>query len=455
MEFLLNIFENINNVLWSYVLMFFLCGAGVFFTFKLGFVQVDKFKAMFKQVFTKSDKEDGISSFQALATAVAAQVGTGILAGAATAIAAGGPGAIFWMWISSFFGMGTIFAEAVLAQKFRTHSEDGEILGGPAYYIRDGLGNKKLAGFFAFAMMVSACLTGDMVQSNSISIAINKAYNVPTLITGIVLVVLTAMIVIGGIERIASVTEKLIPIMGALFILCSLVIIFKNYQNIIPTFKMIVVGAFNPKAATGGLIGASVREAMRYGVSRGLFSNEAGMGSTPHAHAVATVKHPVQQGLVAMFGVFVDIFVILNCTAFVILTTGALDGNTTGIELTQKAFVNGFGRFGNSFVAISLFFFAFSTMIGWFFFGALNVKFLFGKKGMKFYTPIFLISLVMGTILDVPLVWQLADTFNGLMVIPNLIALIALAKLVKNELRDYNENFLLKQSAVDKKTTNI
>ncbi|HDK7167228.1 TPA: sodium:alanine symporter family protein [Clostridium botulinum] len=455
MEFLLNVFENINNVLWTYILMFFLCGAGIFFTFKLGFVQVKKFKAMFKQVFTKSDNDDGISSFQALATAVAAQVGTGILAGAATAIASGGPGAIFWMWISSFFGMGTIFAEAVLAQKYKTRAEDGEVLGGPAYYIRDGLGNKKLAKFFAFAMMVSACLTGDMVQSNSISIAINKAYNVPTLITGIVLVVLTAMIVIGGIERIASVTEKLIPIMGALFILGSLIIIFKNYYNIIPALKMIFVGAFNPRAATGGLIGASVREAMRYGVSRGLFSNEAGMGSTPHAHAVATVKHPVQQGLVAMFGVFVDIFVILNCTAFVILTSGALDGKTTGIELTQQAFVNGFGGFGNSFVAISLFFFAFSTMIGWFFFGALNVKFLFGKKGMKIYTPIFLISLILGTILDVPLVWQLADTFNGLMVIPNLIALIGLAKLVQKELKDYNENFLLKQAVADRKASNL
>ncbi len=232
--------------------------------------------------------------------------------------------------------------------------------------------------------------------------------------------------------------------MALFFIIGSLIIIGINYDNIGPAFKMIFVGAFNPKAATGGLIGVSVREAMRYGISRGLFSNEAGMGSTPHAHAVADVKHPAQQGLVAMFGLFIDTFVVLTCTAMVILTTGALDGKTTGIELTQQAFINGFGHFGNIFVAISLFFFAFSTIIGWYFFGLLNVKFIFGDKGTKPYVVLFLVALVVGTVLDVPLVWQLADTFNGFMVIPNLIALIALAKLVKKELKDYENNFSIK-----------
>ncbi|CBZ04485.1 na(+)-linked D-alanine glycine permease [Clostridium botulinum H04402 065] len=232
--------------------------------------------------------------------------------------------------------------------------------------------------------------------------------------------------------------------MALFFIIGSLIIIGINYDNIGPAFKMIFVGAFNPKAATGGLIGVSVREAMRYGISRGLFSNEAGMGSTPHAHAVADVKHPAQQGLVAMFGLFIDTFVVLTCTAMVILTTGALDGKTTGIELTQQAFINGFGHFGNIFVAVSLFFFAFSTIIGWYFFGLLNVKFIFGDKGTRPYVVLFLVALVVGTILDVPLVWQLADTFNGFMVIPNLIALIALAKLVKKELKDYENNFSIK-----------
>ena len=293
-------------------------------------------------------------------------------------------------------------------------------------------------------MMVSACLTGDMVQSNSIGISVNKAFGVPNIVVGIIVAILTALIVLGGIQRIASVTEKLVPIMALFFIIGSLIIIGINYDNIGPAFKMIFVGAFNPKAATGGLIGVSVREAMRYGISRGLFSNEAGMGSTPHAHAVADVKHPAQQGLVAMFGLFIDTFVVLTCTAMVILTTGALDGKTTGIELTQQAFINGFGHFGNIFVAISLFFFAFSTIIGWYFFGLLNVKFIFGDKGTKPYVVLFLVALVVGTVLDVPLVWQLADTFNGFMVIPNLIALIALAKLVKKELKDYENNFSIK-----------
>lgn len=282
------------------------------------------------------------------------------------------------------------------------------------------------------------------VQSNSIGISINKAFGVPNIVVGIIVAILTALIVLGGIQRIASVTEKLVPIMALFFIIGSLIIIGINYDNIGPAFKMIFLGAFNPKAATGGLIGVSVREAMRYGISRGLFSNEAGMGSTPHAHAVADVKHPAQQGLVAMFGLFIDTFVVLTCTAMVILTTGALDGKTTGIELTQQAFINGFGHFGNIFVAVSLFFFAFSTIIGWYFFGLLNVKFIFGDKGTRPYVVLFLVALVVGTILDVPLVWQLADTFNGFMVIPNLIALIALAKLVKKELKDYENNFSIK-----------
>ncbi len=282
------------------------------------------------------------------------------------------------------------------------------------------------------------------VQSNSIGISINKAFGVPNIVVGIIVAILTALIVLGGIQRIASVTEKLVPIMALFFIIGSLIIIGINYDNIGPAFKMIFVGAFNPKAATGGLIGVSVREAMRYGISRGLFSNEAGMGSTPHAHAVADVKHPAQQGLVAMFGLFIDTFVVLTCTAMVILTTGALDGKTTGIELTQQAFINGFGHFGNIFVAVSLFFFAFSTIIGWYFFGLLNVKFIFGDKGTRPYIVLFLVALVVGTVLDVPLVWQLADTFNGFMVIPNLIALIALAKLVKKELKDYENDFSIK-----------
>ncbi|GAA0745957.1 sodium:alanine symporter family protein [Clostridium oceanicum] len=441
---LLNLVEGINNILWSYLLIFLLCGAGIFLTIKLGFVQIKKFKLMFKQTFSRKTKkkDSGITSFQALATAVAAQVGTGNLAGAATAIVAGGPGAIFWMWISAFFGMGTIFSEAVLAQKFRVEKKNGEILGGPAYYIERGFGSRKLGVFFALALICSSWLTGNMVQTNSVAISISKSYHISGFAIGIIISLLTGLVIVGGVKRIASVTEKIVPIMALFFIIGSLVIVISNYQNIIPAFKMIFKGAFNPRAATGGVIGVTIKEAMRYGISRGLFSNEAGMGSTPHAHAVANVDHPVQQGLVAMLGVFIDTFIVLTCTALVILTTGALDGKITGIELTQKAFVNGFGGFGSTFISISLFFFAFSTIIGWYFFGELNVKFIFGDKGVNFYKILFLIFLVIGSVIDVPLVWQLADTFNGIMVIPNIIAILGLYKLVKRELRDYNENFL-------------
>lgn len=439
---LLTIVKKINEVLWSYLLIFLLCGTGVFFTVKLRFVQVRKFKEGFKRVFgglsLKGDKagSDGMSSFQALATAIAAQVGTGNLAGAATAIAMGGPGAIFWMWLSAFLGMATIFAEATLAQKFKT-KVDGEVTGGPAYYIRDGLKNKWLAGIFSVSIIVALGFMGNMVQSNSIGSAFKTAFNFNPLIVGIVIAILAGFIFIGGVSRIASVTEKLVPIMALFYIIGSLIIIIMNYSNIIPSFKMIFIGAFNPSAVMGGAIGASVKQAVRYGVARGLFSNEAGMGSTPHAHAIAKVKHPAEQGTVAIVSVFIDTFVILSLTALVILTTGALETKTTSIELTQAAFTAGFGSFGNIFIAICLLFFAFSTIIGWYFFGEANVRYLFGKKALNIYKLLVVGFIILGATLKVDLVWELADTFNGIMVIPNLIALIALSTIVKDTLNDY------------------
>ena len=253
--------------------------------------------------------------------------------------------------------------------------------------------------------------------------------------------ILAAKIFIGGVSRIAAFTEKVVPIMAVFYVLGSLGIILSNYVEIGPAFKMIFVGAFNPKAATGGLIGVSVKEAMRYGIARGLFSNEAGMGSTPHAHAVAKVKHPAEQGLVAIVGVCIDTFIILTLTALVILTTGALDGKTTGIALTQKAFEYGMGSFGHVFIAIALFFFAFSTIVAWYFFGEANVKFLFGKKVLNIYRALVIVFIILGSSLKVELVWELADTFNGLMVIPNLIALLGLGALVKKTLKNYEDDF--------------
>lgn len=440
---ILSIVKKINEILWSYLLIFLLCGTGVFFTFKLRFVQIRKFGEGFKRVFggikLKGDKAgvDGMSSFQALATAIAAQVGTGNLAGAATAIAAGGPGAIFWMWLSAFFGMSTIFSEAILAQKFK-EKVDGEVTGGPAYYIRKGLNSKFLAGFFSISIIVALGFMGNMVQSNSIGDAFNTSFGIPTYVTGIVIAIIAGFIFIGGVGRIASVTEKMVPIMALFYIVGSLIILIMNYANILPSFKMIFVGAFNPQAVMGGAIGVTVKQAVRYGVARGLFSNEAGMGSTPHAHAVAKVKHPVEQGTVAIVSVFIDTFVILSLTALVILTTGALDTKTTGIALTQEAFARGFGGgFGHSFIAICLLFFAFSTIIGWYFFGEANVKYLFGKKALPIYRILVVAFIIIGCMLKVELVWELADTFNGLMVIPNLIAVLALSSIVSKTMKEY------------------
>lgn len=437
--------KSVNEFLWGYLLIFLLCGTGLYFSLKLRFVQLRKFKAVCSQTFggfslsgEKAGK-DGMTSFQSLATAIAAQVGTGNLAGAATAIASGGPGAIFWMWLAAFFGMGTIFAEAVLAQSYKVRDEQGHITGGPAYYIRDGLGSKWLAGIFAVTIIMALGFIGNMVQANSIADAFSSAFGFPTLFVGVAVAALGASIFFGGVARVASCTEKIVPVMALMYVLGAVYILVMNWAEVIPSFKMIFVGAFDPKAATGGLIGVGVKEAVRYGVARGLFSNEAGMGSTPHAHAVAKVDHPVQQGFVAIMGVFMT-FVIVTLTALVILSTGVMDGETTGIALTQSAFNVALGAVGNPFVALCLLFFAFSTIIGWYFFGEANVRFLFGSKGLMPYRLMVMCFIVMGSALKVDLVWQLADLFNGLMVLPNLVALIALAKLVSRSLENYEND---------------
>lgn len=441
--------QSINSLLWGvYCLIPLLVGTGIYFTFKLRLVQVRRFGMAIRHVFggltlfgNKADK-DGMSSFQSLATAIAAQVGTGNLAGVATAIAMGGPGAIFWMWLAAFFGMATIFSEAILGQVFRRRDAQGHITGGPAYYISEGLGSKALAAFFACTIIVALGFIGNMVQANSIADAFRTAFGIPVWLTGIVIFALAGFIFIGGIRRIASFAEKMVPIMALVYIIGSITIIVGHGDMFWAALKSIFVGAFDPVAATGGVIGAGIKEAIRYGVARGLFSNEAGMGSTPHAHAVAKVRHPGEQGLAALVGLFFDTFVVLNLTAFVILTTGVLDGQTTGISLTQQAFTVGLGSIGNGFVAICLLFFAFTTIIGWYFFAEQNVKYLFGARWVSTYRVIVLCFLMLGSFLHVTLVWELADLFNGLMVIPNVIALIGLSKIVGRVLDDYESNFL-------------
>lgn len=449
MELLTKIVEGVNSILWDKnILLVLLVGTGVWYTFQLGFIQIkgfgEGFRRTFGGIFKKSEKADagGMSQFQSLATAIAAQVGTGNLAGAATAIAVGGPGAIFWMWVSAFFGMATIYAEATMAQKYKKIGDDGTVTGGPVYYIEGafkGKFGKILASSFAVFIILALGFMGNAVQSNSIAAAFDTAFGINPLIIGIILAVLAFAVFSGGIGRIAKVTETVVPIMALFYIIGSLIVIGVNFRNIPLAFQEIFVGAFAPQAIAGGVIGATIKQAMTKGVARGLFSNEAGMGSTPHAHAVAKVDHPVEQGFVAMMGVFIDTFVILNLTALVIITTRSVtpDQSVIGTALTQAGFSAVFGKFGDIFIAICMFFFAFSTIIGWYFFGEANIKYLFGAKAVKIYGVLVCACVLLGTLGEVSIVWTMSDMFNGLMVIPNLIGLLALTGTVKAVHKDY------------------
>lgn len=445
MDQLADLVSNISGFVWNNLLLYLLVLTGVLFSIRTRFVQVRHLGTGFKRMFgsfslngKKADHE-GMSSFQALTTAIAAQVGTGNITGCATALASGGPGAIFWMWLSAFFGMSTIYGEAVLAQKYKTVGEDGHVTGGPIYYIKarfkGGFG-KFLAGFFSIAIIFALGFAGNMVQSNSIGDSFHNAFGISPLIVGVICAAIAAFIFLGGVKRIASVTEKLVPIMALFYILGCIVILFINHAALIDSIKSIFIGAFQPQALAGGIAGVTVKEAMRYGVARGLFSNEAGMGSTPHAHALAKVKKPQDQGIIAMVGVFIDTFIILTLTALVILTSGTLSTGATGSVLAQAAFNQAFGQFGSVFIAICMLFFAFSTIIGWYFFGEVNVKALFGKKAVKIYAALVVVCVILGSSLKVDLVWNLSDLFNGLMVFPNLIALIALSGMVAKMSRE-------------------
>ena len=450
------IVTKINEYLSNYILVFLLLGVGLWYSIKTRFVQVRCFKEGWNSVFgnlsLRGKKHDsGMSSFQALATAIAAQVGTGNIVGASGAILTGGPGAIFWMWIIAFFGMATIYAEATLAQETRIVELDGTIKGGPVYYITTafkGKFGKFLAGFFAVAITLALGFMGCMVQSNSIGECFQTAFGIPSWIVGVALVVICAVIFLGGVQRLAAVTEKIVPIMAAIFLLGGLVILIFRIRYVPATFGMIFKYAFEPQAIVGGSFGYAIKQAISQGAKRGLFSNEAGMGSTPHAHAQANVKDPHEQGVVAMIGVFIDTFVVLTLNALVIICTlytadGPLAngyvGDVTSVlsktNLAQTAFGSVMGAsLGAKFVAICLFFFAFSTVLSWNLFGKINAIWLFGKKNPKactvIYTLIALVFILMGTMMSNDLVWELTDMFNNLMVIPNVIALFALTKMV-------------------------
>ena len=473
---MLKVVNFINDYLSGYILVFLLVAVGLYYTIKTRFVQVRCLGEGFKKVFSKNNGsgKNGLSSFQALATAVAAQVGTGNIVGACGAILVGGPGAIFWMWIIAFLGMATNYAEAVLAQKTKVVDENGEVHGGPVYYIKKaftGKGGKFLAGFFAVAITIALGFIGAMVQSNSITsnvAGVFKSFDVNisdyTWIIGIALAALAAAIVLGGIKRIASVTEKIVPIMAVLYLLGGILVLCVNIKNVPAAIGIIFKYAFVPQALIGGGFGAAIVKAIQKGAQRGLFSNEAGMGSTPHAHAQADVKDPHDQGVAAMVGVFIDTFVVLTMTALIVLCTlytgdgpfanisgdlvdltgksfkdmvgavGYTDGN-----MVQHAFQMTFGKLfgaaagdiiGSIFVAVCLFFFAFSTIISWNFFGKVNFNYLFGKKALVVYSVLSIGCVFLGSIGSNDLVWGLSDLFNNLMVIPNVLALFALGSMV-------------------------
>ena len=447
---------DINTYLSNYILLFLLIGVGLWYSIRTRFVQVRCFGEGMRKVFgnlsLNGKKHDsGMSSFQALATAIAAQVGTGNIVGASGAILTGGPGAIFWMWVIAFFGMATIYAEATLAIETRVKNKDGSIHGGPVYYIttafKGGFG-KFLATFFAIAIILALGFMGCMVQSNSIGECFQTAFGIPSWIVGVVLVIICGIIFLGGVQRLAAVTEKVVPIMAAIFLLGGLMVLAVRIKYIPATFGMIFKYAFEPQAIVGGTFGYAIKQAVSQGAKRGLFSNEAGMGSTPHAHAQANVATPHDQGVVAMVGVFIDTFVVLTLNALVIICTlytadGPLAngyvGDVTSVlsktNLAQTAFGSVMGTgLGAKFVAICLFFFAFSTVLSWNLFGKINAIWLFGRKNAKtctvIYTLIALVFILLGTMMSNDLVWELTDMFNNLMVIPNAIALFALTGMV-------------------------
>ena len=445
---LLGIVQKINGYLSDYVLIVLLVSAGLYFSIRTRFVQVRCFGEGMRRVFGSiklngGKQHGGFSSFQALATAIAAQVGTGNIVGACGAILIGGPGAIFWMWIIAFFSMATIYAEAVLSQETRVVDADGTVHGGPVYYIKraftGGFG-KFLAGFFAVAIIIALGFIGSMVQSNSIGESLSNATGVPTWIIGLVVALLSGYVFLGGSHRVASWAEKIVPVMACLYIIGGLAVLIARIRFIPETFGMIFRYAFEPQAIIGGSFGFALKQAVSQGVKRGLFSNEAGMGSTPHAHAMAKVSCPHEQGVVAMVGVFIDTFVVLTMTALVVISTlyagnGILaSGAAEGISKTNMAQIAFSSIMGNTagslFVAICLMFFAFSTILGWNFFGRINVEYLFGKKAVPVYSVIAVVLIFLGSCVSNDLAWELSDMFNQLMVIPNFFAIVALGGLV-------------------------
>lgn len=426
----------INDIVWGPYMLVLLVGTGIYFSIRTNFLQIRRFGFTLKETLMKifdkpeTSEEGEITPFQALSTALAATIGTGNIVGVATAIALGGPGSIFWMWISAFFGMLTKYAEVVLAIQFREKNAKGAWVGGPMYYIEKGLGLKWLAVIFSIFGAIAAFGIGNMVQSNSVAVALRTTFNIPPIVTGCFLAIAAGAVILGGLKRIASITEKIVPFMALFYVIGSLVILFLNFSGIPGAFALIFKHAFTPAAATGGFAGAIVMEGMKRGIARGVFSNEAGLGSAPIAHAAAMTDHPVRQGLWGIFEVFADTIVICTLTALSIISTGVWSSGLTGAALTTEAFNHGLPGPGGIIVAIAIFFFAFSTILSWAYYGERCAEHLFGSGVNIVYRLIWIPLIVVGAIGGLGLIWDIADTLNALMAIPNLIGLLGLSGIV-------------------------
>jgi AGCS family alanine or glycine:cation symporter len=433
--------QAISGFVWGPYMLMLLVGTGFILTVVLRFINIRKLLLAVKLVFAPAESENlqgDISPFQALTTALSATIGTGNIAGVATAITLGGPGAVFWMWVCAFFGMATKYSEAVLAVKYRLYLSDGTVSGGPMQYLTQGLGLRWLGVVFALCGSIAAMGIGNMVQSNSVSLAFREAFGIPSLITGISLSLLTALVIIGGIKRIGRVTEKVIPVMALLYLGFGMLIILMNISRLPQVIQLIFTHAFTPCAAGGGFAGAAVAQSLRYGFARGIFSNEAGLGSAPIAHAAAKTSSPVRQGLISMTGVFIDTIVICTMTAFVILLSPDVwQSGLTSSTLTTHAFETFLPGIGKYIVAIGLSVFAYSTLIGWSYYGEECIEFLFGIKARTPYRVLFCGLIIVGSYMKVALVWNFSDAMNGAMAIPNLVGLLGLSYVVYQETMKY------------------
>lgn len=449
MEFITNLNSTINGIVWGPPMLILLVGTGVLLTFRLKALQFSNLIYAHKMIFKKNEDSEGdITNYQALTTAIAATIGTGNIAGVATAIAAGGPGAVFWMWVTGLVGMATKYAEAVLAVKYRVKDKRGEMAGGPMYYIEKGLGMKWLAVLFAFFGAVAAFGIGNMVQANSVADAIYTTFGVSHWITGLLLVIFTAVVLLGGIKSIGKVTALLVPIMAVFYVLGGSVVIIKNAALVPAAFASIFSDAFTGNAVAGGALGTVIR----YGVARGVFSNEAGLGSAPIAAAAAKTDHPVRQALASMTQTFIDTLVVCSFTALAILTSGlvgtinpATGEAYTGAALTTTAFNNTLPGVGGLIVAVGIIFFAYSTILGWSYYGEKCLEYLVGEKGVIFYRVAFVLFIMVGALSGLQFIWDLADTMNGLMALPNLIGLVGLSGIVVKETKDYMQNIKAKE----------